>query len=298
MTGAARLRGVTVLAPSAGSGKTGISIGLSRVLADRGVDVEPFKAVAVVDMTDPAHHRLPPAQRGVHHNCAAARRPVRWWNNPVLVVADGEGTGELFVGGESAGGIPVVGEDSLDLRALPRRLRAQCRDAVHAGLDALRARDSWVIIEGGGAAGELSPDADLANHVAPVEAGLPVLLVGNPSRSGHMSALLGLPGLLAPELAGLVMGYVLNQVRNEAHAADVRARLAGRIDVPELAVLPVARQPPDYDGSPEILEWIYRRRANHVAESGLCDQLIRLTGQLATASERERSAILGGPSRR
>lgn len=272
MTGAG-LRGVTVLAPAAGSGKTGLSIGLSRVLADRDVPVEPFKAVAVIDPTDPDYLGVDPVACGVFHNCAAARRPVSWWNNPVLVIADGCGNGELFVRGESFGTVKDVGADSLNLLLLAPDLRDRCRDAVRAGIEELGSRGSWVIVEGGGAAGELPPDADLANHVAPCHAGLPVLLVGNPSRSGHLAALVGLTALLAPEVADLTAGYVLNQVRDDAHLADVRARLAGRIDLPELGALPLADRPPGYDGSPEIREWMYQRRARHVAESGLVERL-------------------------
>src|SRR5690349_20040919 len=72
-------RGMTVLGAAAGSGKTGVSIGVLRHLRLRGIPRQPFKAAAVVAPDDPAYAAVEPWQRGVLHNCQAAGLAIHWW---------------------------------------------------------------------------------------------------------------------------------------------------------------------------------------------------------------------------
>jgi hypothetical protein len=271
--------GITLLAAAAGSGKTGLAIGIARTLADRGVPVEPFKAVSVIENDDPAYASVPPWQRGILHNCCAARRPIQPWHNPIVVVRTqpGSAVGELFIAAEPAGTVPVPEEDLLNVALLPQRLRRRCRDAVLDAVTEVRAGGRYLVVEGAGAAGELPARDDLANNLAPVLLNCPVALVLNPSRSGHLAAFLGVPGLLTEQVRGLLIGYIANQVRDDAHGEYVEERLAGRTTLERLAVLSEARQPPDYDGSYAYRERIYLRRADQVAG---CDLLSRLGAPL------------------
>jgi hypothetical protein len=250
-------------------------MGLARCLVDRGMPVEPFKAVCVVGPDDPAYEHVPPWERGVLHNCRAAHRRFRWWHNPLVVVRpEPEAShGALYVAGEPAGQVPVPGEDVLNLADLPIPLRRRCRAAVAAAVVQVRSAGRYVVVEGAGAAGELAADDDLANAFAPLLLGCPAALVLNANRSGHLAALIGVPELLAPRLRGLLAGYVANQIRDEAHARFVDTRLAGVASLPRLAELPFVAQPPEYDGSPERCEYIYRRRADQVSACGLLDRI-------------------------
>ncbi|WP_128378865.1 hypothetical protein [Streptomyces cavernae] len=267
--------GVTVLGAAAGTGKTGISIGILRSLARRGVPCAPFKAVAVVAPDDPALPSVPPWQRGVLHSCAAAHVPVEWWNNPVLVDLPQPGAieGDLYVRGERMGRVTVSGEDSLNIATLPDRLRRACEEAVHDGYDRFADSGRWPLVEGAAGVGELEPQDDLANQIVPARAGLPVLLVTNPRRSGHLAALTGLPWLLAPALRDLVLGFVLNQVTYGARLDVMIQRLTLATGLRLLGTVADSPLPSDYDGSPFMLETLYERRAAYVRESGLLDSL-------------------------
>ncbi|MEU3982794.1 hypothetical protein AB0F77_22300 [Streptomyces sp. NPDC026672] len=261
-----------MLGVSAGSGKTSVSGHILRALTDRGVPVRPFKAVAVVDPDDPAYPDVPGPLRGALHNCGAARVRPRWWHNPVTVVPDRQRRheGELFLCGAPAGDVPIRGQDSIDLHRISPRLHKKCVDAVH---EALRQEPAQLVIEGAGAVGELDPEHDLANHLAPVSAGLPVMLVVNAARSGHVTALAGVRHLVAPELLRLIRGHVLNQVRDTEHARATAERTRRGSDFPLLATMPEALLPDGYDGTPEKLQPIYDRGAGDVIRSGLLDRL-------------------------
>ncbi|MGF1430810.1 hypothetical protein [Kitasatospora sp. LaBMicrA B282] len=267
--------GITVLGAAAGTGKTGVSIGLLRSLRRRGVPCEPFKAVAVVTPDDPAYTAVPPWQRGVLHNCSAAGLEVRWRHNPVVVDLPRVGAleGDLYVKGRLVGTAPVAGEDCLDPSALPGPLRRQCEDAVLEGYELTRAGGAWLLVEGAAGAGELDPGDDLANQVLPAHAGLPVVLVTNPRRSGHLAALSGLTRLLAPELAALLLGYVLNQVGGTPQAPLLAARLTAATGLPMLAAIANSPLPDGYDGSLQMLERLYDRRCRYVEASGLLERV-------------------------
>ncbi|GAA1118578.1 MULTISPECIES: hypothetical protein [Kitasatospora] len=267
--------GMTVLGAAAGTGKTGIGIGILRTLHTRGVPCEPFKATAVVAPDDPAYTAVAPWRRGVLHNCAAAGLPVRWWNNPVLVDLPYPGApeGDLWVRGRLVGTAPVAGEDSLDAAALPAALRRHCEEAVQQGYDKVRTGGRWLLVEGAAGAGELEPADDLANQVLPARAGLPVVLVTNPRRSGHLAALAGLTGLLVPELRALLHGFVLNQIGGTARVAPTARRLTAATGLPMLAAIADSPLPSGYDGSAGMLRTLYDRRARYVEESGLLDRI-------------------------
>ncbi|GHA54373.1 MULTISPECIES: AAA family ATPase [Streptomyces] len=280
-------RGMTVLGAAAGSGKTGVSIGVLRRLHLRGVPCLPFKAVAVVAPDDPAYAAVEPWQRGVLHNCRAAGLAVRWWNNPVVVDLPRPGApeGDLWVRGERVGTAVVAGEDSLDTARLPERLRRLCVEAVEEGHERLRASGAWVLIEGAGAAGEVDPDNDLANQLLPARAGLPVVLVTNARRSGHVNALAGMPSLLSPAVRPLLLGFVLNQIGGTPGVAAVGERVTAATGLPLLGAIGYSPLPEGYDGSAATLELLYERRCRYVEESGLPGRLPLPGGAVEEALE-------------
>jgi dethiobiotin synthetase len=281
--------GITLLAPAAGSGKTGIAMGLTRALSNIDVAVEPFKAVAVVAPGDPAHDAVAPWQRGALHNCAAARRQVQPWHAPVSVVRETAQArrGELYVWGGAVGEVRVSHDDLLDLSELPVRLRRVCHDAIGDACAHLRAADRFVVAEGGGAAGDIKAHDDLANHLVPGILGLPVVLVLNAARSGQTAALIGLLRLLAPPISTLLVGCVVNQVRDEEHLATTSDRLDGRTGLPVLAVVDEVQQPPEYDGSDAECDRLYERRARQVVRSGLLDAVRVLGNRGSTTTKSE-----------
>jgi cobyric acid synthase len=265
-------RGLTVLGMGAGVGKTGVSIGILRILQRRGTACAPFKAVAVVAPDEPAGKALPPWRRGVVQSCAAAGVAPQWWHNPVLVdlAAPGAPDGELYVRGRRLGRAAVTGADSLDLTSLPDRLRRVCQDAVEDGFRRLTARrpGPWLLVEGAAGAGDLPAVTDLANQLLPERAGLPVLVVAD-ARTADPAALTRLRDRLTPGLRRLLLGLVLNRVAAGPAADALTVRLTAATGLPVLARIAETPAPDGYDGSPERLDVMCEYRADSVAESGL-----------------------------
>lgn len=290
MTDSPLPRGVTLIAPGSGTGKTAVAVGIARALRRQGVRVDPFKATSVVETAHRPGNPLRVYERGVFQNCGAAQVPVRWWNNPVVAATEGNGRGQLYVRGEPLGDVPIFGQDSLDLRALPADVRSRCLDAVAEALAILAGRGAFVLVEGSGGAGNQPTGADLANDVVPLRAGLPVVLVGNVNQEGHLAALAGLPSLLGPRYRRLLIGYVLNGFRDDARLADARERLAqAAMPIPELAAVPSYTPPADHDSRPLGRELVYDRRADHVAASRLLATLSSRAGTPPLVSALEES---------
>jgi cobyric acid synthase len=267
--------GVSILGVAAGAGKSGVSVGALRALTVAGVAAAPFKAVAVVNLADVMCPEPDIRRRGVFYNCFAADLPVTWSHNPVTVIPSEPDAreGTLHIAGEPAGPVPIVADDQIDATHMTGKQRAACEEAIRVGLDQVHADAEFVVVEGAGAAGDLPPDADLANIYAPSLAGHPIVLVAKLPASGHLAALVGLRQLLPAHLRAAVAGYLLNKV-DDPHVGDTRAaRISDATGWPKLATLPTIAYPPGFDGSADAQRLLDGTWAAEVSATGLLARL-------------------------
>jgi adenosylcobyric acid synthase len=267
--------GVSILGVAAAAGKSGVSVGVLRALSRAGVAVAPFKAVAVVNLADDQCPEPDVWRRGVYYNAFAADRPVEWWHNPVTVIPafPGAREGSILIAGTPTGETPIVTDDQIDASRLSATLRRACIEAIHAGLDRVHADADVVVLEGAGAAGDLPPDADLANIYAPIHAGHPVVLVAKLPVSGHLAALAGLHTLLPTSLQQKAIGYLLNKVDDPAWADTAAARVTHATGWTRLGTLPTIDYPPGFDGSPAHQRVLDGTWADQVTATGLLRHL-------------------------
>ncbi len=240
-------------------GKSTLVAGICRALADRGVDVAPFKAQ---NMSNNARAVLSPdggdGEVGVSQyvQARAARVTPTTDHNPVLLKPRGEGESQLVLQGEAVGHF-AAGEyyEEHWERAL---------EAVEDSYRRLAARHEVVVAEGAGSVAEINlHDRDLANvetvrvaervaaegldgtlGVGPgVESGddsaVEVLLVGDIERGGVFASLYGSLELAPDVVRRHVAGVAINKFRGERAVLDPGLeRFEELTGVPVLGVLP------------------------------------------------------------
>ena len=250
-------RCVMVLGTSSGAGKSWITTALCRHYARQGLKVAPFKAqnmsnnARVVAPTLPASHgSLPP--EGV---LAALGRPGGGSEAPTLPASHGslppEGALATLgrpsggsVASASTGGAIAWGEigSAQYFQALPWRGRSErVWPQIAAALDALRAENDVVVIEGAGSPAEINLMAsDVVNLRVARHADARCLLVTDIDRGGAFAHLYGTWALLAPDDRARIAGFVLNKFRGDASLlAPAPEQLQQLTGVPTVAVVPM-----------------------------------------------------------
>jgi len=230
-------RAVMVLGTTSGAGKSWLATALCRWYARRGLKVAPFKAQ---NMSNNA--RVVPGPQGrlgeigsaqyFQALAAHARPEVRM--NPVLLKPERD----------TASQVVLLGQVRPELAAVPWHERsARVWPAAEAALQALRAENEVLVIEGAGSPAEINlSHSDYVNLRTARAAEAACLLVTDIDRGGAFAHLYGTHQLLAPPDRALVRGFVLNRFRGDADLlAPGPAQLQALTGVPTLAVLPMWR---------------------------------------------------------
>ena len=220
-------------------GKSTIAAGLCRLLADRGVDVAPFKGQNMSNNARAVPRAGPdggPAwgEIGVSQfvQARAARVPARVDANPVLLKPTGDGRSQLVVHGEAIE--HVAAGDYYDEHW------DRARTAARESYERLAAEHAVIVAEGAGSIAEPNlAHRDLANRETAALADADVLLVADIERGGAFASVVGTLELLPEDLRDRVVGVLLNKFRGEESLLDPAiADLEERTGVPVLGVLP------------------------------------------------------------
>ena len=249
-------RTILVAGTASHVGKSTVVAGLCRALADRGVDVAPFKAQ---NMSNNARAVVSPeggyGEVGVSQyvQARAARVTPTTDHNPVLLKPRGDGESQLVLQGEAVGHF-AAGEYYDEHWDRARR-------AVESAYRRLVAEHDVVVAEGAGSVAEINlHDRDLANvetvriaervaGEASVDApddgdrypdlGIDVLLVGDIERGGVFASLYGSLELAPEVVRRHATGVVVNKFRGKRSVLDPGLEaFEERTGVPVLGVLP------------------------------------------------------------
>jgi adenosylcobyric acid synthase len=149
--------------------------------------------------------------------------------------------------------VVLLGQVSEELTQLPWRSRSErVWPMLAQALDALRAENDVVVIEGAGSPAEINLAAsDIVNMRVARHAGAACLLVTDIDRGGAFAHLYGTWSLLEPADRALIRGFVLNKFRGDAALlAPAPQLLRDRTGIPTVAVLPMWWQHglPEEDG--------------------------------------------------
>jgi adenosylcobyric acid synthase len=231
-----RARTLLVAGTASHVGKSTVAAGLCRLLADRGIDVAPFKAQnmsnnarAVARANGEGFGEIGIAQ---YVQARAAHIPATTDHNPALLKPRGEGESQLVIDGEAVGHFAAGDyyETHWD----------DARRAAVAAHERLAADHDVIIAEGAGSIAEINlQHRDLANLETARFADADVLLVADIERGGVFASLVGTLELLPDDVRDRVVGCVITKFRG-----DVSLLKSGletfeeRTGVPILGVLP------------------------------------------------------------
>ncbi|RPE70625.1 adenosylcobyric acid synthase (glutamine-hydrolysing) [Tibeticola sediminis] len=237
---------VMVLGTTSGAGKSWLSTALCRHYARQGLKVAPFKAqnmsnnARVVAGVAGGEGEIGSAQ---YFQALAARSEPEVRMNPLLLKPEADTRSQVV----------LMGEVSRELGDLPWRGRSErVWPSITAALDALRAENDVVLIEGAGSPAEINlMDSDIVNLRVARHAQARCLLVTDIDRGGAFAHLYGTWALLPEADRALIRGFVLNKFRGDARLlAPAPQRLQDLTGVPVVATLPMWWQHglPEEDG--------------------------------------------------
>ena len=237
---------VMVLGTTSGAGKSWLTTALCRHYARQGLKVAPFKAqnmsnnARVVAGPGGALGEIGSAQ---YFQALAARAEPEVRMNPLLLKPEADTRSQVV----------LMGQVSEELSTMPWRGRSEkVWPAISAALDALRAENDVVVIEGAGSPAEINLHAsDIVNMRIARHAQARCLLVTDIDRGGAFAHLYGTWALLPEDERALIKGFVLNKFRGDATLlAPGPQMLQDLTGVPTVATLPMWWQHglPEEDG--------------------------------------------------
>ncbi|WP_156370822.1 cobyric acid synthase [Acidovorax sp. Leaf84] len=233
-----------VLGTTSGAGKSWLTTALCRWYSNQGLKVAPFKAQ---NMSNNA--RVVPGLGGTgtdaggfgawgeigsaqYFQALAARAVPEVRMNPVLLKPEADTKSQVV----------LMGQVSAELTALPWRGRSErVWPQIAAALDALRAENDVVVIEGAGSPAEINLHAsDIVNMRVARHSDARCLLVTDIDRGGAFAHLYGTWALLPEDERALIHGFVLNKFRGDASLlAPAPQMLQDLTGVPTVATIPM-----------------------------------------------------------
>ncbi|MDM0031088.1 cobyric acid synthase [Variovorax sp. J22P271] len=236
-----RARCVMVLGTTSGAGKSWLATALCRWFARQGLRVAPFKAQNMSNNARVvAGGEIGSAQ---YFQALAARAEPDVRMNPLLLKPERDTHSQVV----------LMGQVSPELTALPWRGRSErVWPQIAQALDALRAENDVVVIEGAGSPAEINLMAsDIVNLRVARHADARCLLVTDIDRGGAFAHLYGTWALMPAADRALIAGFVLNKFRGDAALlAPAPQELQALTGVPTVATLPMWWQHglPEEDG--------------------------------------------------
>ncbi|MBS0291036.1 MAG: cobyric acid synthase [Proteobacteria bacterium] len=228
-------RCIMVLGTSSGAGKSWLATALCRHYANQGLKVAPFKAQ---NMSNNARVVATPAGgqgeigSAQYFQALAARAVPDVRMNPLLLKPEADTHSQVV----------LLGQVSEALSAMPWRGRSQqVWPQIAAALDALRAENDVVVIEGAGSPAEINlMQSDVVNMRVARHCQARCLLVADIDRGGAFAHLYGTWALLPEDDRALIQGFVLNKFRGDAGLlAPAPELLRERTGVPVVATIPM-----------------------------------------------------------
>ena len=226
----ARARCVMVLGTTSGAGKSWLATALCRHYARQGLKVAPFKAQNMSNNARVVGKGEIGSAQFFQALAACSEPDVRM--NPLLLKPESDTHSQVV----------LLGQVRPDLGAMPWRERSErVWGAITAALDALRAENDVVVIEGAGSPAEINlADCDVVNLRVARHTDAACLLVTDIDRGGAFAHLYGTWALLPEADRARIRGFVLNKFRGDpALLAPGPQMLQELTGVPTVAVLPM-----------------------------------------------------------
>jgi adenosylcobyric acid synthase len=229
---ASTLRPLMFVGTASDVGKSVITAGFCRILAQDGYHPAPFKAqnMSLNSFVTPEGLEIGRAQAV---QAEAAGIPCHSDMNPVLLKPTGDSHAQLVLNGKPAGS-----QSAYDY--FMGRDRAALWSEAQQAYDRLAARFNPIVLEGAGSISELNlKTRDITNMRMALHAGADVYLIADIDRGGVFGSVYGTLALLPPDEKALIRGVIINKFRGDARLfVDGRRQLEDLTGVPVVGVLP------------------------------------------------------------
>lgn len=236
---------IMVLGTTSGAGKSWLTTALCRHYARQGLKVAPFKAQNMSNNARVVASRNGQGEIGSaqYFQALAAKAEPEVRMNPLLLKPEADTHSQVV----------LLGQVSDALTAMPWRTRSNhVWPQIAAALDALRAGNDVVVIEGAGSPAEINlSGSDIVNMRVARHCHAACLLVTDIDRGGAFAHLYGTWALLPEDERALIKGFVLNKFRGDASLlAPAPQMLQDLTGIPTVATLPMWWQHglPEEDG--------------------------------------------------
>jgi adenosylcobyric acid synthase len=224
------VRAISVLGTASDVGKSLVTAGLCRLLADEGFDVAPYKAQNMANQAGVTLEGLE-MPRAQILQAAACRLAPHVDMGPVLLKPLTHTGAQVVVLGKAVG----VQEAREYFKG-----RSPYREVALEALRRLGARHAVIVMEGAGSPVELNlMDRDFVNLCPARAVDAALVLVADIDRGGVFAQVVGTLDLLPPEDRARVIGLVVNRFRGDASLfKDGIQILEEKTGLPVLALLP------------------------------------------------------------
>nr|WP_084820222.1 cobyric acid synthase [Mesobacillus campisalis] len=225
------MKGIMIQGTSSDVGKSLITTGICRILANEGLRVAPFKSQNMTNLSyvTPDGKEIGIAQ-GIQ--AEAAKTPATVMMNPILLKPRSGQRAEIVLFGE------VI--ETLSGRSYRKSFYHKGLAAIRKALDNLEQAFDLVVIEGAGSPVEMNlKDRELVNMKVAEMANVPVVLVADIERGGVFASIVGTLELLEYEERQRVKGIIINMFRGDLTQFSGGIQwIEERTGVPVLGVVP------------------------------------------------------------
>ena len=231
MIGGERKNALMILGTASHVGKSIITAGLGRVLADDGYRVAPFKAqnMSLNSAATPDGGEIGRAQALQAEACRVIPRVEM---NPVLLKPSTDTGAQVILLGKICGQVTASDYHTRRVEQLFPEVLAAYRRLV--------ATHELIVLEGAGSPAEINlRDHDIVNMRMAHAADAACVLVGDIDRGGVFASLLGTLELLEPPDRARIRGFIVNKFRgDESLLRPGVAMIEKRLGLPCLGVVP------------------------------------------------------------
>lgn len=223
-------KAIMIQGTASNAGKSLVTAGLCRILAQDGYKVAPFKSqnMALNSFITAKGHEMGRAQVMQAEACGI-EPDARM--NPILLKPTSDQGSQVVVNGEVLGNMSASAYFSMKRTLVPEIMNA---------FESLAAEYDVIVIEGAGSPAEINMKSqDIVNMGMAKMAGAPVLIVGDIDRGGVFASLAGTMQLLEEEERSMVKGTIINKFRGDRTILEPGLKmLEGITGVPVAGVIP------------------------------------------------------------
>ena len=211
-------------------GKSVITAGFCRFLANRGMAVAPFKSQNM-SLNSSVTHEGGEIGRAQAVQAQACKINPHTDMNPVLLKPNSDTGSQIIVQGRPVGNMTIAEYDAYKPTAFAK---------VCESFDRLHQSYEFIVMEGAGSIAEINlKKSDIANLKVAMMARCPVILIADIDKGGVFAQIVGTIDLLEPPERASIRGIIINKFRGDPQIlAPGIVFIQERTGVPVIGVLP------------------------------------------------------------